>query len=128
MREPSARERSRALFQGRFLSIDDLTAALGAELNQITDRWRAYRGTQRVDRASYRAAQRAAHVSMRELGNASGAAWVLREGLACTEAPAVQEACAAMVATLAIRIDVDPELPLIVCSRPRADAAAGQVS
>lgn len=123
--EPSARGRSRALFQGPFRSIDELTASLRDELRRITDQWRAYRGMQRVDRASYRAALRAAHASMRELGIGSEIARFLRAGLTRTDWPAAQKVCARMVAALAIRIDVDPDLPL-VCARPLPEVAAGR--
>jgi hypothetical protein len=79
---------------------------------------------QRVDRASYRAALRAAHASIRELGTRSEVARFLREGLTRTEWPALKEVCADMLAALAIRIDVDPDLPLLVHSRLLPDVAA----
>jgi hypothetical protein len=124
--ERSARDRSRALFQGPFRSIDELTSSMRDELIRITDRWRAYRGMQRVDLVSYRAALRAAHASMRELDIGSEVAHFLRAGLTCTDWPALQKVCARMVAaSMAIRIDVDPVLPL-VCSRPLPEVAAEQ--
>lgn len=126
--EPSARERAHALFQGPFRSVDDLTASVDAELSQITDGWSACRRLRHVDRASYRAGLRVAHASTRELGCASGAARCLREGFSRMDWPAVQEPPARIVAALAIRIDVDPDLPLIACSRPRPGVAMERFS
>ena len=123
--EPSAQGRSRAVFQGPFQSIDGLTSFLRDELIRITDQWRAARGMQRVDRVSYRAALRAAHVSMREL--AFQVAPFLRAGLTRADWPALQNVSVRMDAALAVRIDVDPELPL-VCTLPLSEVAAEHVS
>jgi hypothetical protein len=124
--EPSARGRSSALFQGRFRSIDELTSSLDDELIRITNQLRAYRDVQDTERAAYRNALQTAHASMRELHSGSEAARFLRAGLTRTDWPTLQEVCARMLAALAIRIDVDPDLPLVVRSRPLPDVAAEQ--
>jgi len=124
---PSARSRSHALFQGPFRSIDDLTSSMRDELVRITEQWGADRGMQRLERATYRDALRTAHAAMRELG-ASEDARFLRGGLTRTDWPALHGVCARMLAALAIRIDVDPDLPLITSCRPSQTPTAGQAS
>jgi hypothetical protein len=123
--EPSARGRSRALFQGPFRSVDDLASSLGDKLLRVTDQWRAYR-VQGVERETYRAALRAAHASMRELGTGSEVARFLREGVTRTDWIELRDVCARMLAALMIRIDIDPDLPLLVRCSPSPEVAAGR--
>jgi hypothetical protein len=125
--EPAARGRSRALFQGAFRCVDDLASALCDELLRVTDEWRAYRGVRGVDRATFRAALRNAHASMRELGTTSEVARFLREGFIRKDWPELSDVCARMLAALMIRIDIDPDLPLLVRCSPLPEVAAERV-
>ena len=118
--ESSAHRRPPALCPEPFRTIN---GCLRKELHRISCQWGAYRGMQGVERAAYRAALRAAHASMRELGDASVAARALREGLTCTDWPELQEVCERMLAALAIRIDIDPDTPLLLHACPLHDAA-----
>jgi hypothetical protein len=118
VRAPSAHDLSRALPWGRLAGIENLTVHVWAELDRITDQWRRYRGTAGIERAAYRAALRAAHTSLRELGDTSELARFLRAGLTGNDWPALQQVCARMIAALTIGIDVDPDLPLLVSPQP----------
>src|SRR3954467_12714147 len=73
---------------------------------------------QDADRAAYRAALGVAHASMRALGSTSVAARFLWEGVRCTDWPAVHQGCSRILAVLTLRIDIDPDLPILVHSHP----------
>lgn len=113
--ESSALARTLAWFPERFRAAD---AYLRDELQRITGPWDQYRGMQDVERAAYRAALGVAHASMRELGTTSVAARFLREGVNRTDWPALSAGCSRILAVLTLRIDIDPDLPLLVHSHP----------
>jgi len=115
---PSARGRSRALFQGPFQSLDDLTGYVRDELQRIARRWLDFRGIEGVSRTAYRDALRMAHAAMRALGTDSDLASFLRHGVTRSDWLALAEVCARMLAALTIPIDVEPDLPLLVTTRP----------
>ena len=121
--EPAVGGRSRPPLPEPFRTVDDLLASLRDELNLITDHWRAYRGTQGVERAAYRSALRVAHAQTRDLGTASMAVCFLRACLCCEGWPELEDASGRILAARAIRIDIDPDLPLLVHSRPLHDVA-----
>jgi hypothetical protein len=105
---------ARPLSWGRFWGIDDLTVCVRAELDQITASWRALRGRADFERPAYRAALHAAHASMRALGTASEFARFLWEGRSRTDWPPLEAACARISIALTLRIDVEPDRPLLV--------------
>jgi hypothetical protein len=118
VRAPSAHDRSRALSWGRLGGIENLTVQVWTELDGITDLWRRYRGMAGVERAAYRAALHAAHSSWRQLGDSSELARFVRAGRTRSDWPELQSVCARMDAALMIRIDIDPELPLLTPAQP----------
>ncbi|MEO7734515.1 MAG: hypothetical protein ABIY55_26400 [Kofleriaceae bacterium] len=111
---PAARGRSRALFQGLFHSVDDLTGCVRDELHRIVLRWLDLRGAEGVSRTAYRDALRCAHAATRALGIDSDLASFLRLGVTRNDWPALEAVCTRMLAALTIRIDVEPDLPLLV--------------
>lgn len=119
---------SRALSWGRFWGIDDLTVCVHAELGQIADHWRAHRGRARAERPAYRAALQAVHTDMRKLGTASEFARFLWEGRHRTDWPALRVLCTRISAALTLRLDVEPELSLIVYRQPSAERATERAS
>lgn len=120
---PAARGRSRALFQGPFQSVDDLTGCVRDELHRIVLRWLDFRGTECVSRTAYRDALRCAHSATRALGTDSDLASFLRLGVTRNDWPALEAVCKRMLAALTIRIDVEPDLPLLVTT-PRSHATS----
>lgn len=119
---------SRPLSWGRFWGIDDLTVCVRAELDQIATSWRALRGKAHAERAAYRAALHAAHASMRALGTASEFAWFLSEGRSRTDWPCLEAACTRIAIALTLRIDVEPDRPLLVHMTRPEDRATEQAS
>jgi hypothetical protein len=113
LREPSASRRSRAVRWGCFRGIEDLTTCVRGGLDRITEHWRACRGMG-IERAAYRAALRAAHASMRELGTASEFARFLGEGVLRHDWTELQGACARTGAALTLPFDVDPDVPVVI--------------
>jgi hypothetical protein len=118
----------RPLSWGRFWGIDDLTACVRAELDQITASWRALRGQADSERPAYRAALHAAHGSMRALGTASEFARFLWEGRSRTDWPPMLAAAARMSIAMTLRIDVEPDRPLLVYVTLPEDRATEQAS
>lgn len=112
------KDRTRAVSWGGFWGIEDLTACVRHELHQITDLWSAYRSMAGSDRAAYRAALREAHALLHELGTASEFARFLRTSQTRPNRPSLQATSARLEAALTIRIDVDPDRPLIITTRP----------
>lgn len=108
----------RPLSWGRFWGIEDLTACVHAELGQITNQWRAHRGRARTERPAYRAALQAAHAAMCKLGTASEFAHFLWEGHRRTDWPALRALCTRISAALTLRLDIDPDRPLVVYRQP----------
>ena len=121
--EPAVGGRSRPPLPVPFRTVDDVLASVRDELDQITDHWRAYRGAQGVERAAYRSALRVSHARTRDLGTASMAVLFLRACLCCEGWPELQDAAGRILAVRAIRIDIDPDLPLLVHARPLHDVA-----
>jgi hypothetical protein len=91
-------------------TIDDLIGALRADLDDVTQGWRA----ERADRARYRHALRVAHAAMRRMDVESQAVRQLREGASRLDWPELQDVCVRMLAVLRVRIDVDPDAPILV--------------
>jgi hypothetical protein len=120
--------RARPLSWGRFWGIDDLMVCVRTELDQITASWRALLGKADSERAAYRAALHAAHGSMRALGTASEFARFLWEGRSRTDWPPLQTACTHMSIALTVRIDVEPDRPLLVYVTRPEDRATEQAS
>src|SRR4051794_7959104 len=118
----------RRLSWGRFWGIDDLTVCVRAELDQITASWRALRSQADSERPAYRAALHAAHASMRALGTASEFARFLWEGRSRTDWPPLQTTCDHMSIALTLRIDVEPDRPLLVYVTQPEDRATEQAS
>lgn len=112
--EASKRGKLRPLTWGRFRGIDHLTSEMRDEIHRITHQWIAYREMEGVERVTYRAALRAAHQSMRQLGNASEATRFLHEGRTRADWPALREVCSRIWVALTIRINADPDRPLLV--------------
>lgn len=106
-----------------FFGIEDLTIYVRYEVGQVTNKWTAYRDPG-GDRAAYRAALREAHASMRALGLVSDLAGFLRTAQTFSRRPVLQAKCARMSAALMVRIDVDPDTPLVVAARPIHQRAA----
>lgn len=119
---------ARPLSWGRFWGIGDPTVGVRAELDQITASWRAFRSQADSERPAYRAALHAAHASMRALGTASEFARFLWEGRSRTDWPPLQSACAHMSIALTLRIDVEPDRPLLVYGTQPGDRATEQAS
>lgn len=119
---------SRPLSWGRFWGIDDLTVCVRAELDQIADQWRGHRDRPRTERPVYRAALQAAHAAMRKLGTASEFARFLWEGRRRTDWPTLQASCTRTSAALTLRIDIEPDLPLVVYGQPGAARATERAS
>jgi hypothetical protein len=115
--------RSPAPCWGPFSGIEDLTIYLRDELGQITKEWTTYRDMA-GERGAYRAALREAHASMRALGHASDLARFLRMAQTLVRRPALRATCARMCAALTVRIDVDPDTPLLIAARPIHEQAA----
>jgi hypothetical protein len=67
---------------------------------------------------------RDAHASMRALGLVSDLAGFLRNARTFTRRPVLQATCARMSAALMVRIDVDPDTPLVIAARPIHERAA----
>ena len=118
------KDRARAVSWGGFWGIEDLTAYVRDELHQITDLWIAYRSTAGSERAAYRTALREAQAFLHELGTASEFSRFLRTSQTRTDRPALQATCARMSAALTLRIDVDPDRPLIITTRPLHERTA----
>jgi hypothetical protein len=119
---------SRPLSWGRFWGIEDLTGCVHAELGQITDQWRAHRGRARTERPAYRAALQAAHAAMCKLGTASEFARFLWEGRGRADCPALRALCARISAALTLRLDAEPDRPLVVYRQPGAERATERAS
>jgi hypothetical protein len=120
--------RSRAPSWEPFAGIEDLTVYACGALDGITGQWLGYRGLAAVDRDAYRAALGESHAAMRHLGGASKFARFLRRGQIRTDRPALQAACARMHAAMTIRIDGDPDLPLLVFAQPLHEFVAERAS
>lgn len=97
-------------------------------MSRIADHWRAHRGRARAERPAYRAALLAAHKAMRKLGTASEFGRFLWEGRQQTEWPALRALCTRISAALTFRLDVEPELSLIVYRQPNAEQATERAS
>ena len=106
-----------------FFGIEDLTIYVRHEVGQITNKWTVHRDLD-GERASYRAALREAHASMRALGRVSELAVFLRTAQTFARRPVLQATCARMSAALMVRIDVDPDTPLVIVARPIHERAA----
>ena len=115
--------RSRPPLPESFRTVDDVLASLRDELEWITLHWKAYRGTQGVERAAYRSALRVSHARTRDLGTASKAVVFLEACFGRLDWPDLQEASGRILASRAIQIDIDPDLPLLVHARPLHDVA-----
>jgi len=113
---------------GRFGGIDNLTLCVHAELNSITDAWRVGLSRARSDRPAFRAELRAAYALMRKLGTASEFARFLWEGRHRADWPALQTLCARISLALTIRLDVDPEMLLMIYVKPAEDCGAERAS
>ena len=124
--EPCAGGRSPALALGPFEHVDDWRSYVAHAVNGITQGWICYRGMDGVERAAYRAELREAHAAMRQLGESSRVAPFLREAITRADWPSLQEVCSRISTALAVRIDADPDLPLMVVSQPPQDAAVRQ--
>jgi hypothetical protein len=124
----SKRGRSRPMFWGRFWGVEDLVVSVRTELDRVTNPWRACRDLPGSDRAAYRGALRAAHAAMRKLGDASELSGFLRDGQTRNNWPALQSLCGRMRIALTIRLDVDPDLPLLVMERPLSKRAVERAS
>lgn len=108
---PPEEARSRALYWGRFLGVDDLTVSMHASLEQITAEWLSYRGMAVTERDAYRCAHRRAHIAIRELGTGSEFAGFVDRGLIRTDWPQLQATCARIQVALAVSIDVESHDP-----------------
>lgn len=111
-----------------FDNVDDLSRHVSAGLQQITNEWTLYRGVAASDREAYRAALRTAHASMRHLGAASTFAAFLRAARTRSESPVLRMACARIHAALALRTEVDPDVPLLVHAKPFVERSAERAS
>jgi hypothetical protein len=116
--DPPAEARSRALCWGRYQGVEDMTVCVRAELEQITDQWRSYRGTAAIERDAYRCALRQAHAATRALATISDFARFLDRGLTRSDWPGLQATCARILVALNVSIDVDPNAPMLVVSWP----------
>lgn len=116
---------SRPLSWGRFRGIEDLTAFVRAELDRIATHWRSNHTRSRTERPAYRAALHAAHAAMRKLGTASEVARFLWEGRRRTDWPALCALCIRISAVLTLRIDVEPDLPLVIHRQLGAERGHG---
>jgi hypothetical protein len=119
---------SPGLSWGRFRGIDDLTVCVHDELNSITTEWRTGRSRARSDRPAFRAGLRAAYALMRKLGTASEFARFLWDGRHRADWPALQALCGRASLALTMRLDVEPEMPLMIHVKPAKDRAAERAS
>lgn len=118
----------RPLSWGRFWGIDDLSVCVRAELGQIADQWCAHRGRARTERPAYRAALQVAHAAMRRLGTASEFGRFLWEGRCRTDWPALQALCTRISTALTVRLDIEPDLPLVAYREPAAERVTERAS
>jgi hypothetical protein len=107
-------------------TVDDLLSSLRDDVDRSTRAWQVFRSCPGVERAAYRAALRATHASVRELATTSMLARFLREGARCTDWPALQEVCERILAALTIRIDIDPDLPILMHAPTSPDMTPGR--
>ncbi len=110
---------------GRFRGIEDLTVCVRAELDRITEPWLALRGRARSERPAYRVALHRAHGALRRLGTASEFGRFLWEGRRRTDWPALCALCIRISAVLTLRLDVAPDLPLVVCDQLGSERGHG---
>jgi hypothetical protein len=126
--EPCARDRRGGLLLGRFELVEDWICYVARAVNGIAQGWLCYRGARGAERAAYRAALRTAHEAMRWLGEASDAAPFLRQAVAHTSWPALQEVSSRILIALTVQINVEPDEPILVLPEPSPGAPMERVS
>jgi hypothetical protein len=107
--------------------VDQLAAIICAELDRVMRLWDEDRGVTGGERVAYREALRVAHGAMRRLGRESDVARFLRNGRAQTDWPELSTVCTRMLAAIQVRIDTDPDLPLLVYAQSSPDRSAREI-
>jgi hypothetical protein len=113
-RGAAVRGRSTRLFDGRFQTIDELALFVRAELDRITRMWSGGHDRPYGDRLALRSALRDAAQAMRQLDEVPELAHFLRGGSVRSDWPALRGICRRMRAALGVRIEVEPDQPLLV--------------
>ena len=121
---PSAHDRIQSLPVGPFDQFTDWLSYVAHEVNGCNQGWIDYREHEADDRDAYRDALRRAHAAMRSLGEDSKATPFLCDAVAAIDWPGLQGPCARIAAALSIKIDIDPDQPLLVFPMSRSEPLA----
>lgn len=108
--DSQVKERTQAIFFGKFHTMRDVASYAHKVLDRPTNKWLREREVLPAGSMACRSLLRSAELAMRALGKSPDLLTLLDKGMACVQVPAVVTTCSCIQAALNVRIDVPTDL------------------